>query len=157
MELDDNAICSTATFRSYGPWRPSASRESASHPRGGRFLSGFAVIEAKGSGRGLGMAGTAVSSCSSSLAVPAVEFDTLSIDRRDIISSRVDAFIGRTEKREESAFVRVAVGTLEGVEVVLAGEGEWERDSEGGVDNMVSERAPDDGGGKNERLVEGTL
>jgi hypothetical protein len=109
------------------------------------------------------MAGTAVSSCSSSLAVPAVEFDTLSIDRRDIISSRVDAFIGKTEKREESGFVRVVLGTLESVEVVLAGEGEWERESEGGVDNMVLECVPSDaleleaGGGKNERLAEGTL
>jgi len=69
--------------------------------------------------------GTAVSSCSaSSLAV--VEFDTLSIDKREKISSRVDALIGRTEKREESAVARrvdVRVKPLESVEAVEAGGG----------------------------------
>jgi hypothetical protein len=106
---------------------------------------------------------TAVSSCSaSSLAV--VEFDTLSMDRRDIISSRVDAFIGRTEKSEESAFARrleVTFDPLEDVEKVIAGE--LERELERGVDSIGVECAPcgalalDDDGGKNERLAEGTL
>lgn len=72
----------------------------------------------------LGVVGTSVSSCSpSSLAV--VEFDALSIDKRENISSRVDALIGRTEKREESAVApRVAVRfePLEGVEVMAAGD-----------------------------------
>jgi hypothetical protein len=56
--------------------------------------------------------------------VPVVEFDTLSIDRRDMISSRVDAFRGRIEKKEESALVRILearLGTLGRVETV-AGE-----------------------------------
>jgi len=69
----------------------------------------------------LEVVGTAVSSWStSSLAV--VEFDTLSMDRRDMISSRVDAFMGRMEKKEESALER-RLGPLEseGVEMV-AGE-----------------------------------
>jgi hypothetical protein len=57
--------------------------------------------------RSLGVVGTVVNSCSSSsLAVPVVEFELLSIDRRDMISSRVDALRGRIEKREESAVVR---------------------------------------------------
>ena len=57
--------------------------------------------------RTLGVVGTVVSSCSSSsLAVPVVEFEALSIDRRDMISSRVDALRGRIEKKEESAVVR---------------------------------------------------
>jgi hypothetical protein len=65
-------------------------------------------------------------SCSaSSLAV--VEFDTLSIDRRDMISSRVEAFIGRMEKKEESALARrpeARLGPLGCVETVA---GELER------------------------------
>jgi len=49
----------------------------------------------------LEVVGTAVSSWStSSLAV--VEFDTLSMDRRDMISSRVDAFMGRMEKKKRA-------------------------------------------------------
>lgn len=72
----------------------------------------------------LGVVGTSVSSCSpSSLAV--VEFDALSIDKRENISSRVDALIGRTEKREESAVaprVDVRFEPLEGVEVMAAGD-----------------------------------
>jgi hypothetical protein len=170
MGLDASAICSTS--RADGSWRPFASRVSPdSHVRADVFLRVFvekgAGIEADGSVRGLGIVATAVSSCSapSSLAVPVVEFDTLSIDRRDIISSRVDAFIGRTEKREESAFARrleVTFDPLEGVQMVVADE--WERELEGGVvSNMGLERssrgvlAPDDDGGKNDRLVEGTL
>jgi hypothetical protein len=78
--------------------------------------------------RSLGVVGTVVSSCSSSsLAVPVVEFDMLSIDKRDMISSRVDAFSGRTEKKEESAVARrleARLGTLGGVEM---GAGEWGR------------------------------
>jgi hypothetical protein len=73
----------------------------------------------------LGVVGTSVNSCSpSSLAV--VEFDTLSIDKRENISSRVDALIGRTEKREESAVaprVDVRFEPLEGVEEIAAGGG----------------------------------
>ena len=77
--------------------------------------------------RALGVVGTVVNSCSaSSLAV--VEFDTLSIDRRDMISSRVEAFIGRIEKKEEIAFARrldARLGPLAGVETVA---GELERE-----------------------------
>jgi hypothetical protein len=162
MGLDASAICSTSRADGSSP-----SRESESHVRAALFLRGFVRkgtgIETDVSARGLGVAGTGVSSCSaSSLVVPVVEFDTLSIDRRDIISSRVDAFIGRTEKREESAFARrleVMFDPLGGVEMVA---GEWEREWEG-VDDMRVERASggalalDDGGGKKERLVGGTL
>jgi len=53
----------------------------------------------------VGVEGTAVSSCSaSSLAV--VELDALSTDKREKISSRVDALIGRADKKEESAVAR---------------------------------------------------
>jgi len=51
----------------------------------------------------------------------------LSIGKRDMISSRVDALRGRIEKREESAVERRLVarlGTRGGVEMVA---GEWER------------------------------
>jgi hypothetical protein len=86
---------------------------------------GASKTEAEALVRTLGVVGTVVSSCSSSsLAVPVVEFDTLSIDRRDMISSRVDAFRGRIEKKEESALVRILearLGTLGRVETV-AGE-----------------------------------
>jgi hypothetical protein len=68
---------------------------------------GAVDIEAEALARSLGVVGTVVSSCSSSsLAVPVVEFELLSIDRRDMISSRVDALRGRIEKKEESAVVR---------------------------------------------------
>lgn len=163
MGLDASAICSTSRADGSSP-----SRESESHVRAGLFLRGFVRkgtgIETDVSARGLGVAGTRVSSCSaSSLVVPVVEFDTLSIDRRDIISSRVDAFIGRTEKMEESAFARrleVMFDPLGRVEMVA---GEWEREWEGGVGDMRVECASggalalDDGGGKKERLVGGTL
>jgi hypothetical protein len=70
----------------------------------------------------LGVVGTVISSCSSSsLAVPVVEFELLSIDRRDMISSRVDALMGRIEKMEESAVERrleARFDPLGGVEVV---------------------------------------
>ena len=165
MELDSSAICSTSC--TYVSRPPLASRKSGSHARVGLFLRGVvrkgAGMEDDGLARGWEIEETAVSSCSaSSLAV--VEFDTLSIDRRDIISSRVDAFIGRTEKSEESAFARrleVTFVPLEDVERVIAGE--WERELERGVDNIGIERALggalalDDGGGKKERLAEGTL
>jgi hypothetical protein len=79
-------------------------------------------IEAEALARSLGVVGTAVSSCSSSsLAVPVVEFELLSIDRRDMISSRVDALMGRIEKMEESAVERrleARFDTLGGVEIV---------------------------------------
>jgi hypothetical protein len=88
---------------------------------------GAAETEAEALVRSLGVVGTVVSSCSSSsLAVP-VEFDVLSIDRRDMISSRVDAFRGRMENREEIAVERILearLGTLGGVEMVA---GDWER------------------------------
>jgi len=65
------------------------------------------VVEAEVLARTLGVVGTVASSCSSSsLAVPVVEFELLSIDRRDMISSRVDALRGRIEKMEESAVER---------------------------------------------------
>jgi hypothetical protein len=68
---------------------------------------GAVDIEADALARSLGVVGTVVSSCSSSsLAVPVVEFELLSIDRRDMISSRVDALRGRIEKKEESAVER---------------------------------------------------
>jgi hypothetical protein len=83
---------------------------------------GAVDIEAEALARSLGVVGTAVSSCSSSsLAVPVVEFELLSIDRRDMISSRVDALMGRIEKMEESAVERrleARFDTLGGVEIV---------------------------------------
>jgi hypothetical protein len=87
---------------------------------------GAVDIEAEALARSLGVVGTVVSSCSSSsLAVPVVEFDVLSIDRRDMISSRVDALRGRIEKKEESAVERrleARFDTLGGVERVAERE-----------------------------------
>lgn len=80
--------------------------------RGGLFLrdpltKGAVDVEAEALARSFGVVGTVVSSCSSSsLAVPVVEFELLSIDRRDMISSRVEALRGRIEKIEESAVER---------------------------------------------------
>jgi hypothetical protein len=83
---------------------------------------GAVDIEAEALARSLGVVGTVISSCSSSsLAVPVVEFELLSIDRRDMISSRVDALMGRIEKMEESAVERrleARFDPLGGVEVV---------------------------------------
>jgi hypothetical protein len=83
---------------------------------------GAVDIEDEALARCLGVVGTVVSSCSSSsLAVPVVEFELLSIDRRDMISSRVDALMGRIEKREESAVERkleARFDALGGVEMV---------------------------------------
>lgn len=128
MGLDASAICSTS--RAYGSRRSLRSPDWESHVGGGLFLlrepiaKGAAEVEAEGTlARSLGVVGTVVNSCSSSsLAVPAVEFDTLSIEKRDMISSRVDAFRGRAEKREESAVERrleARLGTLGGVETVV--------------------------------------
>lgn len=79
--------------------------------------------------RSLGVVGTVVSSCSSSsLAVPVVEFELLSADRRDMISSRVDALSGRIEKKEESAVERRLEATFD----ALVG---------GGVEMVARERA----------------
>jgi hypothetical protein len=135
-----------------------------------RFLCAFvakgAETEAEALVRDVRVVGTAVSSCSAS-SLAAVEFDTLSIDRRDTISSRVDAFKGNIEKREESALVRRLddrLAPLEGVEMVA--EGEWEVcDRKGAVDDPGAAKGPpnggvlgrDDGGGKKERLVLGIL
>jgi len=126
MGLDPSAICSTS--RADGSRRSLGSLDRESHAGGGLFLlrepiaKGAAEIEVEGTlARTLGVVGTVVNSCSSSsLAVPAVEFDTLSIEKRDMISSRVDALRGRTEKKEESA-VEARLGTLGGVGM-LAGE-----------------------------------
>jgi hypothetical protein len=102
--------------------------------------------------------------------VPVVEFGTLSIDSRDMISSRVDAFMGRIENREESALVarrpddKFGPAPLECVPTVA---GECEREWKGLVDDDteanggpagggVLERT-DDGGGKKERLALGIL
>ena len=77
--------------------------------------------------RALGVVATVVNSCSaSSLAV--VEFDTLSIDRRDMISSRVEAFIGRIEKKEESALARRLGARFAPLECVETVAGELERE-----------------------------
>ena len=77
--------------------------------------------------RALGVVGTVVNSCSaSSLAV--VEFDTLSIDRRDMISSRVEAFIGRIEKKEEIALARRLDARLAPLACVETVAGELERE-----------------------------
>ena len=101
----------------------------------------------------LGVVGTSVSSCSpSSLAV--VEFDTLSTDKRDKISSRVDALIGRTEKKEESAVARRVDVPLKSVEGVAAGGG-TPPPSLGGVEGR--EGSPPEGGGKNERFLRDIL
>jgi hypothetical protein len=93
------------------------------------MAKGAAEIKAEPLVLRLGVVGTVVSSCSSSsLAVPVVEFDMLSIDRRDMISSRVDAFRGKMEKMEEIAVERrleARLGTLGGVAKVA---GEWERE-----------------------------
>lgn len=90
------------------------------------MAKGAVDIEAEALARSLGVVGTVVSSCSSSsLAVPVVEFDVLSIDRRDMISSRVDALRGRIEKRDESAVERrleVRFDTLGRVERVAERE-----------------------------------
>lgn len=86
------------------------------------MAKGAVDIEAEALARSLGVVGTVISSCSSSsLAVPVVEFELLSIDRRDMISSRVDALMGRIEKMEESAVERrleARFDPLGGVEVV---------------------------------------
>jgi hypothetical protein len=89
---------------------------------------GAVDIEAAGAlARSLGVVGTVVSSCSSSsLAVPVVEFELLSIDRRDMISSRVDALRGRIEKKEESAVVRRLEAILVGGMEMVARERERE-------------------------------
>ena len=119
--LDASAICSTS--RKYGSWFPLGLLDSVSHVRVGLCLC-LCEFVAKESAKlvpdvlagCLEVVGTAVSSCSaSSLAV--VGIDTLSMDRRDMISSRVDAFMGRMEKREESALER-RLGPLEGVAMV---------------------------------------
>lgn len=93
------------------------------------MAKGAAEIKAEPLVLRLGVVGTVVSSCSSSsLAVPVVEFDMLSIDRRDMISSRMDAFRGKMEKMEEIAVERrleARLGTLGGVAKVA---GEWERE-----------------------------
>lgn len=85
------------------------------------------VVVAGASVRALGVVGTVVNSCSaSSLAV--VEFDTLSIDRRDMISSRVEAFIGRIEKREEIALARRLDPKFGPLECVATVAGELDRE-----------------------------
>lgn len=127
--LDASAICSAS--RVWGSSASASLRVSESHAcRARLFLREFVsvAVDAPSTmrrGWRLGVVRTAVSSCSaSSLAV--VEFDTLSIDKREKISSRVDALIGRTEKREESAVARrvdVRVEPLESVEEVAAGGG----------------------------------
>jgi hypothetical protein len=129
MGLDASAICSAA--RGYGSRSSLGPLESPRHVCvATRFLCSFvakgAEIEAEALVRDVRVVGTAVSSCSAS-SLAAVEFDTLSIDRRDMISSRVDAFKGNIEKREESALVRRLddrLAPLEGAEMVA--EGEWE-------------------------------
>jgi hypothetical protein len=126
---------------------------------------GTVDIEAEALARSLGVVGTVVSSCSSSsLAVPVVEFELLSIDRRDMISSRVDALRGRIEKKEESAVERrleARFDILGGVEMAAR---EREREWKGVVDATELKGVPgggvpgrDDGGGKKERLVLGIL
>lgn len=73
----------------------------------------------------MGVVGTGVSSCSTASSLAVVEFETLSIDKREKISSRVDALIGRAEKKEDSALARrvdVRVEPLESM-VVLAAAG----------------------------------
>lgn len=120
--LDASGICSTSCeYESPLPFKPPV-RET--HARAGPFLrepaaKGAVDIEAEALARTLGVVGTVVNSCSSSsLAVPVVEFELLSIDRRDMISSRVDALRGRIEKMEESAVERrleVTFDTLGGV------------------------------------------
>lgn len=86
------------------------------------MAKGAVDIEAEALARSLGVVGTVVSSCSSSsLAVPVVEFELLSTDRRDMISSRVDALMGRIENMEESAVERrleARFDPLGGVEMV---------------------------------------
>ena len=129
------------------------------------MAKGAVDIEADALARTLGVVGTVVSSCSSSsLAVPVVEFELLSIDRRDMISSRVDALRGRIEKMEESAVERRLVArfdTLGEAEMVAR---ERERECKGVVDATELNGVPaggvpgrDDGGGKKERLVLGIL
>ena len=124
MGLEASAICSIS--RAYGSRRSLGSLDRESHVGGGLLLlrepiaKGAAEIEAEGVlARSLGVVGTVINSCSSSsLAVPVVEFDTLSIEKRDMISSRVDAFRGKIEKIEESAVERrleARLGTLGGV------------------------------------------
>lgn len=132
--LDASVSCSTSRSRGgYCSLWPSRSIDSESHVRLEPFIF-LCRLVAKGAefktealARDLWAVGTAVNSCSaSSLAVPVVEF-TLSIERRDMISSRVDAFIGRIEKREESALaprLEAKFGPLEGVEVPVPGD--WE-------------------------------
>ena len=126
------------------------------------MAKGAVDIEAEALARSLGVVGTVVSSCSSSsLAVPVVEFELLSTDRRDMISSRVDALMGRIENMEESAVERrleARFDPLGGVEMVAL---ELVR---GVVDATELKGVPgggvpgrDDGGGKKERLVLGIL
>ena len=131
--VDASAICSTTT--SSRVWASSPLRDSESNTCRARFfLREFVCVPCIETGaaesvrRGLrfGVVGTSVSSCSAASSLAVVETDALSIDKRDKISSRVDALIGRTEKREESAVARmvdVRVEPLEGVEAVAAGGG----------------------------------
>ena len=128
--VDASAICSTTSSR---VWASSPLRDSESNTCRARFFLREFVpcIEAGAAesvrrGLRLGVVGTSVSSCSAASSLAVVETDALSIDKRDKISSRVDALIGRTEKREESAVARmvdVRVEPLEGVEAVAAGGG----------------------------------
>jgi len=126
MGLDASGICSTSR-ENESPY-PLGSLDCEAHVRAGFFLCKLvatwpAEIEAEALARCFGVVGTVVSSCSSSsLAVPVVEFGLLSIDKRDMISSRVDALRGRMEKKEESAVERkrleVGLDILGGVETV---------------------------------------
>jgi len=125
MGLDESGICSTSPGYESPYLLGSLDRER--HVRPGLFLrepvaNGAVEIEDEALARSLGVVGTVVSSCSSSsLAVPVVEFELLSADRRDMISSRVDALRGRKEKKEESAVERILEArfdTLGGVETV---------------------------------------
>jgi hypothetical protein len=111
-----------------------------------------------------------------------VELDTLSIDKRDMISSRVDAFMGRMENKEESALEARRPdakfgGPLEceyecececAEPVAGMGAGEWGREWNGV--ELVLAKGDDDapasgggvldrteGGGKKERLEMGIL
>ena len=124
MGLEASGICSTS--REHDSPYPFKPPDRETHARTGLILRGPDVVKgavaieaAEALARSLGVVGTVVSSCSSSsLAVPVVEFELLSIDRRDMISSRVDALRGRMEKKEESAAARrleeaVLVGGVE--------------------------------------------
>ena len=135
MGLDARGISSTS--REYESPYPFKSPDREIHARAGLFLRGPVAkgavdIEAEALARRWrwGVVGTVVNSCSSSsLAVPVVEFEVLSIDRRDMISSRVDALRGRIEKKEESAVVPL-VRRLEARFDTLGGGREWEWERE---------------------------